>query len=178
VTCNGLNSIAMKLVSKLAIVFFLLGGAGACFSATPIEGRTVARWEPQPHWSPGREALEHDLKETDGWLDFSLEGDDSIMTWTCGLTPDELQNEPRYLVLRYRAFNLQIPLFNSNHRTIRGKLLVVPHKPGAIYEDAWNRAPVPFTMVGDNAALTLQIGPRNVGCIVQGSSRSPRDFAP
>jgi hypothetical protein len=69
-------------------------------------------------------------------------------------------------------------LFNANHRTIRGKLLVVPHKPGAIYEDAWNRGPVPFTVVGDNAALTLQIGPRNVGCIVQRSSRSPRDFTP
>ena len=97
----------MKHFSGVAIICFLLCGTDACFPATPIDGRTAARWEPQPHWSPGREALRYSLKGTDGWLDLSLEGDDSLMTWTYRPTPDELLCEPRYLVLRYRAFNLQ-----------------------------------------------------------------------
>jgi len=58
-------------------------------------------------------------------------------------------------------------LFNANYRTIRGKLLVVPHREGARHHDAWNGRPVDATVEKNKAELTFVIGPRAVGCIVQ-----------
>ena len=58
-------------------------------------------------------------------------------------------------------------LFNANYRTIRGKLLVVPHREGARYHDAWNGRPVDATVEKGKATLTFAVGPRAVGCVVQ-----------
>ena len=58
-------------------------------------------------------------------------------------------------------------LFNANYRTVRGTLLVAPHREGATYRDAWNDRPVSATVKDGQAALGFDIGPRAVGCIVQ-----------
>ncbi|HUS80309.1 MAG TPA: hypothetical protein VM283_03510, partial [Armatimonadota bacterium] len=79
--------------------------AGAAHAAAPIDGRSAARWRPQPGWAPGREAVASGVEEADGRLEFWLEGDNSLMTWSLQPTPDELEDEPRYLVFTYRALN-------------------------------------------------------------------------
>lgn len=58
-------------------------------------------------------------------------------------------------------------LLNTNHRTLRGHLMTVPHRPGARYYDAWNQRPITANVRGDVAELVFDIGPREVGCIVQ-----------
>lgn len=57
-------------------------------------------------------------------------------------------------------------IFNSNYRTLRGPLLVVPHRQGASYRDAWADRPIGAPVRDGAATLTLDIGPRQVGCIV------------
>jgi len=59
-------------------------------------------------------------------------------------------------------------LFNANYRTQRGRLLTVPHRVGRSYRDAWHARPVEAATRGGQATLTFEIGPRSVGCIVQG----------
>ena len=58
-------------------------------------------------------------------------------------------------------------LWNANYRTARGALLTVPHVPGARYHDAWNDRPIKAHVDGQQATLTLEVGPRSVGCVVQ-----------
>ncbi|MFW6162023.1 MAG: DUF6259 domain-containing protein [Planctomycetota bacterium] len=58
-------------------------------------------------------------------------------------------------------------LFNATYRTVRGTLLVVPHRAGATYRDAWNGRPLAATVRDGRAALALEIGPRSVGCVTQ-----------
>ncbi|MDI6826852.1 MAG: DUF6259 domain-containing protein [Armatimonadota bacterium] len=58
-------------------------------------------------------------------------------------------------------------LFNANYSTVRGELLAVGHTPGARYFDAWNGTEIKPRIVGDIAYLSLEIGPRGVGCIVK-----------
>ena len=58
-------------------------------------------------------------------------------------------------------------LFNANHRTVRGNLMTVPHRDGARYHDAWNDRPVAAHISDGMARLSLDIGPRTVGCVVQ-----------
>ena len=49
---------------------------------------------------------------------------------------------------------------------MRGELLAVTHAPGTRYEDAWNGRAIKPRIVGDKAYLPVEIGPRDVGCIV------------
>ena len=58
-------------------------------------------------------------------------------------------------------------LFNANHRTLCGTLLVVPHRQGTKYVDAWRQCEVPAKIKDGQALLEFDIGPRAVGCIVQ-----------
>lgn len=58
-------------------------------------------------------------------------------------------------------------LHNTNYRTARGALLTVPHVAGAEYFDLWNERPIQATVKGDRATLTVELGPRAVGCVVQ-----------
>ncbi|MCL6520022.1 MAG: DUF6259 domain-containing protein [Armatimonadetes bacterium] len=58
-------------------------------------------------------------------------------------------------------------LFNANYSTVRGELLAVEHTPGAKYYDVWNGRELKPRIVGEIAYLTLEIGPRDVGCVVK-----------
>jgi len=58
-------------------------------------------------------------------------------------------------------------LFNANYRTVRGRLLVVPHKGGAKYLDAWSDKPIRAVVKDGTAELWFEIGPRSVGCVVR-----------
>jgi hypothetical protein len=60
-------------------------------------------------------------------------------------------------------------LYNANYRTVRGHLMTVGHREGARYVDAWNERPVRVEIADDLARLALEIGPRSVGCVVQGT---------
>ena len=58
-------------------------------------------------------------------------------------------------------------LFNAAYRTIRGSAITVEHIRGATYWDAWNGVALKPLIEGDRATLSVAIGPREVGCIVQ-----------
>ena len=79
----------------------------AASAAEPIDGRSANRWQPQAHWSPKHEAKAYALRNRAGWLELTLEGTDSQMTWTLAPSPQELKDEPRYLVFTYRAVDLR-----------------------------------------------------------------------
>jgi hypothetical protein len=57
-------------------------------------------------------------------------------------------------------------LYNANWHTVRGEILAVPHRPGATYHDAWRDQPLTPRLAGGQAFLALEIGPRDVGCVV------------
>ena len=48
------------------------------------------------------------------------------------------------------------------------EILTVPHARGRSYRDAWNDRPVAVKTREGQAELFLSIGPRSVGCLVQG----------
>lgn len=58
-------------------------------------------------------------------------------------------------------------LYNAGGRGLRGGLLRVPHLPGATYEDLWNGRPIEPAIVGDEALLPIEIGPKSIGCVIQ-----------
>jgi len=58
-------------------------------------------------------------------------------------------------------------LYNANGRTVRGALLEVPHVERAKYEDAWNGSELVPALTGAVAVLSLELGPQEIGCIVQ-----------
>lgn len=63
-------------------------------------------------------------------------------------------------------------LYNTAWSTVRGELLTIEHVPGTEYFDAWNGRTIPAAIIGSEARLTLELGPRDVGCVVQ---RQPGD---
>ena len=58
-------------------------------------------------------------------------------------------------------------LFNADYRTHRGAALAVEHVKGATYRDEWNGVDLKPVIKGRQAILSVTIGPRDVGCIVQ-----------
>ncbi|MGI8550957.1 MAG: hypothetical protein ACR2PL_09255, partial [Dehalococcoidia bacterium] len=62
-------------------------------------------------------------------------------------------------------------LLNAGYHTLRGPLLVVAHRPGARYVDAWTGQPMAAKIRGRRAELSFAIGPRAVGCLVQEKPR-------
>jgi len=58
-------------------------------------------------------------------------------------------------------------LFNADYRTYRGAVLAVEHVKGATYRDEWNGVELRPLIKGSQAILSVTIGPREVGCIVQ-----------
>lgn len=58
-------------------------------------------------------------------------------------------------------------LFNVASQPAAGELLQVAHFPGAEYFDVWNERRLVPRIDGRRAYLSLSIGPRDVGCIVQ-----------
>jgi hypothetical protein len=62
-------------------------------------------------------------------------------------------------------------LFNADYRTCRGPVLAVEHVEGATYRDAWNQADLTPEVQGKRAILSVTLGPREVGCVVQSRAR-------
>lgn len=62
-------------------------------------------------------------------------------------------------------------LYNACWETVRGELLAVPHRDGAVYRDLWRGQPLTPRVEGGRAYLTLELEPRGVGCV----SRSTAD---
>ncbi len=58
-------------------------------------------------------------------------------------------------------------LFNADYKTFRGEALAVPRRAGARYLDAFSQAPIKPRLEGDQACLTVTLGPRAVGCVVE-----------
>ncbi len=58
-------------------------------------------------------------------------------------------------------------LYNANGRTVRGVLLRVRHAAGAGYQDAWSGAKLTPQVTDGLAALAMELGPKQVGCVVQ-----------
>ena len=87
-------------------------------------------------------------------------------------------DSPRPLVatLEPRVFANEFPggretvwtLLNSAYRTHRGPVLAVAHEAGATYRDLWHDRPLKPTIRGGRAILSVEIGPREVGCIRRG----------
>jgi hypothetical protein len=57
-------------------------------------------------------------------------------------------------------------LYNARHRTVRGEVLRVPHREGASYYDEWHQRPATARIDGEEAVLSTQVGPHDVGCLV------------
>jgi hypothetical protein len=58
-------------------------------------------------------------------------------------------------------------LYNASWRSVKGKVIAVPHVPGARYLDAWNGKPLQPAISGGKAILQLSLPPHGVGCVVQ-----------
>lgn len=58
-------------------------------------------------------------------------------------------------------------LYNSSHSTVRGEPLAVRHVDGARYTDIWNDNQLKPRIHKGIAYLTLSLGPKEVGCVVQ-----------
>jgi len=58
-------------------------------------------------------------------------------------------------------------LYNANPHTVRGAVIRVPHIEGATYIDAWHDQPAKVKVQGAEAVIELELGPKDVGCIVR-----------
>jgi hypothetical protein len=58
-------------------------------------------------------------------------------------------------------------LFNGRPKTYSGVVLIVPHRPGAKYRDAWNDRPLQPRIEGGLAKIAVTLDPQQPGCVVQ-----------
>ena len=58
-------------------------------------------------------------------------------------------------------------LYNANGRSVHKPVLQVKHIGSATYEDAWNGKPLTPDLVDGLAHVSLDLGPKAVGCVVQ-----------
>ena len=58
-------------------------------------------------------------------------------------------------------------LFNADYRTYRGPALAIRHVEAATYRDRWKGVALAPQVSGGRAVVALEIGPREVGCVVQ-----------
>lgn len=56
--------------------------------------------------------------------------------------------------------------YNSRHRTVKGEVLKIKHKPNAKYFDAWNERTLVSRQEGEFDIISLEIEPKGVGCVV------------
>ncbi|MCC6730240.1 MAG: hypothetical protein IT208_12960 [Chthonomonadales bacterium] len=84
-------------------VLCLLGLCAALSSAraTPIDGRTAARWSACPSWVTNP-SLERAAAADGQRLVFTARGAGTEMPWTLGLRDGEMSGDDRYLLVRYR----------------------------------------------------------------------------
>jgi len=75
--------------------------------------------------------------------------------------------EPTIYANRFRAGRKTVwTLMNGRHRTFRGDVLRVPATPGIAYWDAFAGRRLSPRMAGGWAVISLELGPRAVGCVV------------
>ena len=58
-------------------------------------------------------------------------------------------------------------LYNARPATLRGPVLAIPHKPGAVYRDEWNARELKPRIEGGVALLSLEMEPQSIGCVTQ-----------
>lgn len=58
-------------------------------------------------------------------------------------------------------------VFNGRPATYSGVVLIVPHRPGARYRDAWNDLPLTPAIEDGMAHVSLTLDPQQPGCVVQ-----------
>lgn len=58
-------------------------------------------------------------------------------------------------------------LYNANGRSVGKPVLRVPHVEGARYHDDWNDRPLTPEIRDGQAIISLELGPKSVGCLVQ-----------
>jgi hypothetical protein len=58
-------------------------------------------------------------------------------------------------------------LFNGRYRTVRGEVLAVPHRRGALYRDAWNGRDLTPVQRDGQDVLSLDLPPQGIGMVVQ-----------
>ena len=95
----------MFRASVLASVV-LLASVLSWASGASIDSSSLGRWQAQPGWTPSRLADDHRLTADGPWLKFCVLGEGKQMTWTLVPEAREMTGEPRYLLLEYRAENL------------------------------------------------------------------------
>lgn len=57
--------------------------------------------------------------------------------------------------------------FNADYHTYRGLVLKVKHIEGAKYRDLWNELDLKPRIEKGQALLSVEIGPRQVGCVAR-----------
>ena len=57
--------------------------------------------------------------------------------------------------------------YNAAPVSREGKMIAIPHKPGAVYRDIWNNKILTPEIKNNKAFITLSIAPQDVGAIVQ-----------
>jgi len=58
-------------------------------------------------------------------------------------------------------------LYNARYQTVRGEVLAVPHRDGAVYEDAWQGRRLTPRVADGMAYLETELAPQGLGCLVQ-----------
>ena len=58
-------------------------------------------------------------------------------------------------------------LYNARPATVRGPILAIPHKPGAVYRDEWNARELKPRIESGVALLSLEMEPQSIGCVTQ-----------
>jgi hypothetical protein len=58
-------------------------------------------------------------------------------------------------------------LYNARHRTVRGDMLRVEHRPGWTWRDAWNNRPGEVRRDGAFDIVSTSVAPQGVGCMVR-----------
>lgn len=58
-------------------------------------------------------------------------------------------------------------LYNARYSTVRGELFAVKHQEGAKYVDVWNEQSLNPRIFDGYAYLSLELGPKDVGCVAQ-----------
>ena len=94
-----------KSVCAIVGIIVFVGGFAAS-AAQPVDSHSAGRWQAQPGWTPSRLAAGHRVEAEEDWLKFSVLGQGKQMTWTLVPEANELAGEPRYLVVTYRAEQL------------------------------------------------------------------------
>lgn len=58
-------------------------------------------------------------------------------------------------------------LYNAGYSTVRGEFMAIEHVSDSRYFDIWNESDLEFRLDSGLAYITLELGPQDVGCIMQ-----------